>query len=140
MSLEANKNVVRRMIEEDLNTGDPAITDILFATDFVDHTNPPGMQHGWEGHKAILSLFRAAFPDVKWTITEMIAEGDKVMVGLIWRGTHLGDFFGIPATGKFVEVRGTHVLRVSNGRIAEHWGNDDDLGLMRQLGIVPEMG
>lgn len=139
MSIEANKTLIRRMIEEDLNTGDPAVTEQVFATDFFDHTNPPGMQHGWEGHKQILKLFRAAFPDVMWTITDMIAEGDKVMVRLIWRGTHTGDFFGIPATGKTVEVHGTHLLRVANGRIVEHWGNDDDLGLMRQLGLVPEM-
>jgi predicted ester cyclase len=69
----------------------------------------------------------------------MIAEGDKVVARLYYRATQTGDFFGIPASGKTVQVNGTHVLRIANGKIAEHWGNDDDLGLMRQLGVVPEM-
>jgi len=140
MSAEDSKKLVRRLIEEDLNTGNPAAADVIVASDFFDHTNPPQWQHGLEGHKQVLAYFRSAFPDVKWTIEDMIAEGDKVMVRLLWQGTHDGDFFGIPPTGKKVSVMGTHLLRVANGKIAEHWGNDDDLGLMRQLGVVPAMG
>lgn len=139
MSLADNKQVARRLIEEDLNSGDPNTVDAVVAPDFFDHTNPPGMQRGVEGHAAILRLFRGAFPDVQWTIDEMLAEEDKVVMRLTWRGTHTGDFFGIPATGKRVEVHGTHIVRIANGRVAEHWGNDDDLGLMRQLGVIPEM-
>lgn len=139
MSLEQNKAVVRRLIEEDLNTNNRDIADEIFAVDFVDHTNPPQWKYGLESHKQVVAYFRNAFPDVRWTIVDMIAEGDKVMARLVYRGTHKGDFFGIPATGKQIEVPGTHLLRIANGKIAEHWGNDDDLGLMRQLGIVPEM-
>jgi steroid delta-isomerase-like uncharacterized protein len=139
MSLEQNKALVRRLVEEDLNGGNPAAADEIVAVDFVDHTNPPGLQYGLESHKQIVAIFRTAFPDVTWTIEDMIAEGDKVAVRLPMRGTHHGKFFGIPPTGKQVTVTGIHVLRVADGKIAEHWGNNNDLGLMQQLGVAPVM-
>ena len=138
MSLDENKRIVRRLVEEDLNSDDRDAADDIVAEDFFDHTNPPGMQHGLEGHKKIGALFHAAFPDVKWTITEMIAEGDKVVVRLPMTATHLGEFFGIAPTGRKVEIDGIHILRVANGKVAEHWGVNDDLLLMKQLGVVPE--
>jgi steroid delta-isomerase-like uncharacterized protein len=137
MQLEANKALVRRMFEQDLNTNDREAGEAFFAPDFYDHTNPPDMRQGIEGHKAIVRYFRSAFPDVRWEITEAIAEEDKVVVSVHWTGTHLGDFFGIAPTGKQVSVKGIHILRVADGHIAEHWGQDDDLGLMRQLGVIP---
>ena len=137
MSHEANKEIARRLIEEDLNTGDPAMAEAVVHPHFVDHTNPPGMQEGLDGHQQILKLFRSAFPDVKWTIQEMLADGDKVAMRLVWHGTHTGSFFGIPATGKLVEVQGTHIVRIEDSKVIEHWGNDDDLGLMRQIGALP---
>lgn len=72
-----------------------------------------------------------------WQIEDMLVDGDKVAVRTTFRGTHTGDFFGIPPTGKSVTVSGTHILRIADGKIAEHWGNNDDLGLMRQLGVIP---
>lgn len=134
MSAEQNKMLVRRLLEEDVSRGDEAVADEIIAPDFFDHTNPPGMQHGIEGHKAIVRLFRAAFPDQWWHIEDMVAEGDKVVARVLFRATHNGDFFGIPPTGKQVEMSGIHILRIAGGKIAEHWGNNDDLGLMRQLG------
>ncbi len=139
MSLDANKALVRRLIEEDLNRGDPAVADEIVAEDFVDHTNPPGLQHGRESHKQIVALFHAAFPDVTWTIEDMLAEGDKVVIRAPMRATHQGEFFGIPPTGKQVSISGIHILRIANGKIAEHWGNNDDLGLLQQLGVVPTL-
>src|SRR3712207_5954852 len=136
MSLEATKELVRRLVEEDLTPGDPAVADEIIADDFVDHTNQPGLQHGRESHKQVVALFHAAFPDVTWTIEDMVAEGDKVAARIPMRATHRGEFFGIPPTGRQVNISGTHILRIANGRIAEHWGNNDDLGLMQQLGIV----
>jgi steroid delta-isomerase-like uncharacterized protein len=134
---EQNKDLVRRLLEDDISQGDMAVAEEIIATDFVDHTNPPGMQHGLEGHKAIVTLFRGAFPDQWWQIEDMIAEGDRVVARTTMTGTHQGDFFGIPATGRAVRVCGVHILRIADGRIAEHWGNNDDLGLMRQLGVIP---
>jgi steroid delta-isomerase-like uncharacterized protein len=136
-TLTANKELVRRLLEVDVSEANEAVSDEIIHPDFFDHTNPPSMQHGIDGHKAIIRLFKAAFPDEKWVIQDMIAEGDKVVARVVCRGTHLGDFFGIPATGKQIEMTGVHILRIADGKIAEHWGNNDDLGLMRQLGVVP---
>ena len=137
MSLEHNKVLVRRLMEEDISQGDAQVAAAIIHPEFVDHTNPPGMQHGLEGHNAIVQLFRTVFPDLMWHIDDLIAEGDKVVARTTMRGTHLGSFFGIPPSGKPVEMTGVHILRIADGRIIEHWGNNDDLGLMRQLGAVP---
>ena len=135
--LEANKELVRRLLIDDISNGDEQVAEEIIHPDFHDHTNPPGMQHGLDGHKAIVRLFRAAFPDSAWLIEDLIAEGDRVAARTTLRATHLGDFFGIPATGKTVEVSGVHIVRIADGKVAEHWGTNDDLGLMRQLGVIP---
>src|SRR3712207_3394221 len=124
-----NKELVRRLLEEDISRGDEAVAAAIIHPDFIDHTNPPGMQHGLAGHLAIVRLFRAAFPDQWRQIEDLVAEGDKVVARTTMRGTQRGAFFGIPPTGKAVEMTGVHVMRIADGRIAEHWGNNDDLGL-----------
>lgn len=135
--LERNKELVRRLMVDDISRGDTATAAAIIHPDFFDHTNPPGMQCGLEGHNAIVALFRQTFPDMNWEIHDLIAEGDRVVARTTMTGTHRGDFFGIPPTGKPVSMDGVHVLRIADGRIAEHWGSNDDLGLMRQLGVVP---
>jgi steroid delta-isomerase-like uncharacterized protein len=134
---ERNKKLVRRLMEDDISRGDEATAEAIIHPDFFDHTNPPGMQHGLEGHKAIVRLFRAVFPDLEWRIDDLIAEGDKVVARTTMRGTQLGDFFGMPPTGRTVEMNGVHIMRIADGKIIEHWGSNDDLGLMRQLGAIP---
>jgi steroid delta-isomerase-like uncharacterized protein len=126
------------LLEDDISRGDVAVAERIIHPDFFDHTNPPGMQRGLDGHKAIVALFRTAFPDQWWQIEDLIAEGDKVVARTTMTGTHLGDFFGIPPTGRSVTLTGVHVMRVADGKIVEHWGTNDDLGLMRQLGAIPE--
>ena len=96
------------------------------------------MQHGLEGHLAIVRLFRAAFPDQWWQIEDLIAADDRVVARTTMTGTHLGDFFGIPPTGAHVTLPGVHIVRIADGRVAEHWGSNDDLGLLRQLGVIPD--
>jgi steroid delta-isomerase-like uncharacterized protein len=140
MSATDVKDIARRLIEEDLNTGDPEAARRIVAPDFYDHTNPPHLQHGLEGHLGVVDLFHTAFPDVRWTIDDMLAEDDRVAMRLTMRGTHRGDFFGIPPTGRPVEVGGTHVVRIRDGWVVEHWGHNDDLGLMRQLGVTTGEG
>ncbi len=135
--LEENRRLVRRLLEEDISQGNEAVADEIIHPQFVDHTNPPGMQHGIEGHKAVVRLFRAAFPDLEWQINDCLAEGDRVAVRTTMRATHQGDFFGIPATGQPVTVTGIHIVRIADGKIAEHWGTNDDLGLLRQVGTLP---
>jgi steroid delta-isomerase-like uncharacterized protein len=132
------KSLVRELLEDDISRGDEAVAERIIHPDFVDHTNPPGMQHGLAGHQAIVRLFRTAFPDQWWQIEDLIAEGDKVVARTTMTGTHQGDFFGIPPTGRSVTLAGIHIVRVADGRVIEHWGNNDDLGMMRQLGVIPE--
>jgi steroid delta-isomerase-like uncharacterized protein len=135
---EENKTLVRRLMEDDISRGDREVAAQIIHPDFFDHTNPPGMQHGLDGHNAIVALFRGVFPDLEWRIDDLIAEDDKVVARTTMSGTQLGDFFGIPPTGKRVSMTGVHVMRIADGKIIEHWGSNDDLGLMRQLGAIPE--
>jgi steroid delta-isomerase-like uncharacterized protein len=90
--------------------------------------------------KPNLIAFRAAFPDWHCEIEDFVAEGDRVVNRWIGRGTHKGDFFGIPATGKSVTLTGVTEHRVENGKIVNDWSVGDQLGLMQQLGAVPSPG
>ena len=81
-------------------------------------------------------MMRSAFPDLHLTIEDMIAEGDKVAMRSSWNGTHQGEFMGIPATGRRVTVSQIDISRIADGRMVEHWGQLDALGLMQQLGVV----
>ncbi len=139
MSTEANKALVRRWVEEVLNKGNLAAIEELFAPDFVDHTNPPDWPPGREGHKQIMTVFHTAFPDFHYGIEHEVAEGDMVMVRGTYHLTHKGEFFGIAPTGKQVTTTGMHLLRLAAGELVEHWCNNDDLGTMRQLGVVSYM-
>jgi predicted ester cyclase len=137
MSIETNRRLVRRMIEEVINANDEAAREEVVHPDFHDPTNPPGMRHGLDGNRQIVALFHRSFPDVRWDILDMIAEGDIVVVRLAMTGTHRGEFFGIAPTNRRVTVEGIHLLRMRDGKIAEHRGINDDLGFMQQLGVVP---
>ena len=98
------------------------------------------MPGGLEGFKAFFTMLRAAFPDLRYAVENVLAEGDLVAGHLTVRGTHRGEFMGVAATGRQVTWTETHVGRVENGKLVEHWGNSDDLGLMQQLGAVPSPG
>lgn len=135
--LERNKELVRLLMEEDISRGRVDIANQIIHPDFFDHTNPPELQRGQTGHNGIVAYFRAAFPDLEFRIEELIAEGDRVVARTTMLGTHRGEFFGIEPTGAAVTVAGVHILRIQDDRIAEHWGVNDDLYLMRQLGVVP---
>jgi steroid delta-isomerase-like uncharacterized protein len=104
---------------------------------FVDHQALPGLPPGREGFKALNVMFRSAFPDVWVDVDAIVAEGDRVAARWTSTGTHQGDLFGIPATGRKVKVTATVVYRVEDGRLAEGWINRDDVGMMRQLGVIP---
>lgn len=136
MSTEANKAVVRRWAEEVLSKGNLTTIDELFAADYVDHTNPPGWPPGSIGHKQIIALYHTAFPDFHYTIEQEIAEGDMVVIRGTYQMMHQGEFFGIAPTGKRATTTGMHLFRLADGKIVEHWCNNDDLGVMRQLGVV----
>jgi steroid delta-isomerase-like uncharacterized protein len=140
MSTEENKAIDRRLVEEGFNKGNMAILEEFIAVDCVDHAAPPGMPPGREGVKQFFAMFRSAFPDLHFTIEDVVAEGDKVVTRSTWHGTHRGDFLGLPATGKQVAVTGIDITRYADSKAVEHWGNQDLLGLMQQLGVIPSQG
>jgi steroid delta-isomerase-like uncharacterized protein len=137
MSVEENKAIFRRIVEEGFNKGNLAIVDELVATNHVNHTDNV---HGPEEYKQFITMYRTAFPDLHMTIEDQIAEGDKVVNRWTSRGTHKGDLMGIPPTGKQTTVTGMYVARIIGGKIVEEWGNFDALGMMQQLGVVPPPG
>jgi steroid delta-isomerase-like uncharacterized protein len=137
--IESNKAMFREYIEEVWNKGDLAAMDRYFAVDHFDHSSPPGQGQGLAGLKPIFAMFQSAFADVQVSVDDQIGEGDKLVCLNTFRGTHQGSFFGIPATGRRVTVTQTHTFRIADGKMAEHWSNSDDLSMLRQLGVIPEL-
>jgi steroid delta-isomerase-like uncharacterized protein len=141
MSTEQNKALVRRLMEEVINQGNTSLVDELFAPDFVEHEElPPGIPSGIEAVKTLFTMFHSAFPDFQVTVDDLIAEGDKVVVRSTWSGTHKGEFMGIPPSGQSVSFGVYDIIRMAGGKVVEHWGQMDNMGLMQQLGVVPAAG
>src|SRR5688572_11546977 len=128
MSLEENKTIMRRMIEELWNQGKMEVADELFA---ADHVAPdlPMVPAGPDGVKMIAGMFLSAFPELHMGIAGIIAEGDKVVARFTGTGTHKGDFMGVPATGKSVKFGEVGILQIKNGKIVKSWYNLDQFGL-----------
>jgi steroid delta-isomerase-like uncharacterized protein len=133
---EQNKSLVRRVIEEVYNQGNLAVADELSASDLVIHLTSQEIR-GREGAKQYVAALRAAFPDLHMTIEDKIAEGDRLVTRWTARGTHMGEFQGIPPTGKQVRVAGTDIDRIADGKAVECWSHVDELGMMQQLGAIP---
>jgi steroid delta-isomerase-like uncharacterized protein len=139
MLLETNKTISRRFFEEAFGKGNLNVLDEIIASDHVN-SGPgalPELPTGPEGAKQLVTVYRNAFPDVRFTVDEQIAEGDNVVTRWTADGTHKGELQGIPATGKSSTVTGIAVDRIVNGKIAETWGIFDQFGMMHQLGVIP---
>jgi len=139
MTTETNKAIIRRIVEEIQNRDNLALIDELLAPNFVNHTPAPGLPPDREGIKQLLSMFRAAFPDGSMTIEDMIAEGDKVVSRKTYRGTHQGEFLGIPPTGRHITIGLIDIMRLVDGKVVEHWNIGDDLSMLQQLGVLPPL-
>src|SRR5262245_48542827 len=133
MSAETNKAHARRIPLEAYNKGEVAVFDEVVVETVIDHFPPPGFTSGRQCYKLFVPALRNAFPDIQTTIDLEIGDGEKVVHRLTTRGTHKGDFMGIPATSKQVMWTETHILRFENNKVVEHWGNADQSGLMMQL-------
>jgi steroid delta-isomerase-like uncharacterized protein len=133
-SSEAAKAVVRRNTEEVQNGGKFEVFDELFADDFLDHTPQPGRTPDKEGARQLYKSLRAAFPDFFADIHWQVADGDRVTTYKTYYGTHLGEFLGVAPTGREIQFETVDVMRVRNGKIAEHWGVANLFSLMQQLG------
>jgi predicted ester cyclase len=139
MSLDENKALVRRLFDEVWSGGNFALLDELLAPGFVDHAAQMGGGDPTAGgFKTQVRLFRAAFPDGRSQIEDLIAEGDRVVARWTDGGTHRGAWMGVAPTGKRVTMTGIDIYRIEQGRITDYWCNEDELGLLRQLGAVPE--
>jgi steroid delta-isomerase-like uncharacterized protein len=137
---EQNKAIVRRLFAELWSNGNLSLADQLFTPNYTHHdSSSPDFGHGPESERKRATLYRTAFPDLHLTIEDIIAEGDTVMTRWTCRGTHKGDLNGIAPTGKQVTISGMTVARLANGKLAEGYVNWDALGLMQQLGVVPQL-
>jgi steroid delta-isomerase-like uncharacterized protein len=140
-SAEENKAVARRWFEDLFNTGDLEVADEIIAPDHVNHDPTlPDIPPGSEGQKQVVNLYRGAFTNAHISIEDQVAEGDKVVTRWRGSGTHQGELMGVAPTGNQVTITGITINRVSEGKIAESWTNYDALGMMQQIGAVPEPG
>ena len=134
---DANKALLRRMVDEVLNKKNLEIIPELVADNYIDRNASAGQPQGIQAFIRARINRNTAFPDWHVTLDDVIAEDDKVVARATGRGTHQGPFMGIAATGKSVSTTWTVIYRVAHGKLAEHWINSDDVGLLRQLGANP---
>ena len=138
MSTDTNKEIVRRLAVEPWE-GNIGVIDELVAADYVGRDPSQPDMHGPEGVKGFVTTYLAAFPDGKITIDAQLAEGDLVATHWTGTGTQTGELMGIPPTGKQVTVPGITISQVKDGKVVEEWTNWGTLGLLQQLGAVPEL-
>jgi steroid delta-isomerase-like uncharacterized protein len=138
MTLEENKQVIQRFHEQVWNQGNLAMIDELVSPDYRMHMPLPTPDR--EGLRQFVSMIHDAFPDWHETIEDVIAEGDRVVLRGIIRGTQQGAYMGLPPTGKAIRMTTMYIFRLAEGKIVEDWGEADSLGMMQQLGALPQMG
>lgn len=131
-----NKAIVRRFIDEIFVEGRPETVDELLADDFVAHTWP-STGHPKDDLKSAIDRASKGLANPAFTIDDMIAEGDQVAVRLTTSATQVGEFMGMPPSGKTYRIEEIHIFRVRNGKVTEHWHQFDQMGLMKQLGAMP---
>ena len=121
-----------------LNAKDMATMESLIADHFLDNDAMPGMAPGRQGMIDMMGMFVGAFPDLNVVVDHWVAEGDLVAGVMTTKGTQTGEFMGMPASGKKFSVREMHMVRVANGKMAEHWGLANEMSMMQQLEFMPE--
>jgi len=135
MSVEENKKIVRRY-QEIYNSNDLGALDEVVSQGLLTPKIMPGIPTGIEGAKAAHRIMLAGFPDYQTIIDDLFAEGDKVAARITMSGTNTGSFMGIPPTDKHVSFTGIYIARIANGKIVEHWGEEDGVSLLQQLGVL----
>lgn len=139
MSIEANKKTVARFYETVLNGGDLGALEQLATPDYEEHDPLPGQGTGRDGLRDRVQAIASALGQ-RFTVEDVIAEGDRVVVRWTGSGTHVGEFMGIPATGRSFTIAGIDVYRVADRKMAEHWHVVDQFALLQQLGLLPQQG
>jgi steroid delta-isomerase-like uncharacterized protein len=135
---EENKALARKFLRM-FESGDSGMADEIVDAGYINH-DAPDPNIGSEGLKAAVTNFKKALPDARVEIAFQIADGDKVATRYTWRGTHQGEYYGVPATGERLNWTVTTTFRIAGGKIREAWINYDRLGVMQQLGVVPTPG
>lgn len=133
--LEKNKALARRLLYELWNEENFEVVDKLIAIDYDGHSST--VINGPQGAKQFIPILRRALPDFKFTVLDQVAEADKVATRWMIRGTHEGEFQGIPPSGREIEINGITIFRIDDGLLVDGWTSEDILGLMQQLGAVP---
>jgi steroid delta-isomerase-like uncharacterized protein len=139
MAVDENKAVVRRyneIIQQFFQGGDVNGFDEVCAPDLVHH-GPAIMPRDLPGLKQMVPVFRATFPDIEIVTEDLVAEGDRVVDRVTVRGTHQGEFMGIPPSGQPIELHEIHIARIVDGKIVERWTQFDMFGLLQQIGGIP---
>ena len=136
MSIKENKALIRRAYEL-MNRRELDAYFELLSPDYIEHHTTMGDSSLEQIIQGVPTFF-TAFPDIHATIEDMLAEGDRVAIRVIWRGTHKGDFMGIAPTGNKIEMTNTAIFRIADGKWAETWATTDDLRLIQQLGVIPK--
>ena len=140
MSIDTNKALVRRWVEEGWNAGNLAVIDAIYAPNVVQHDpSSPAPVTSSEALKGYVGSFLTTFPDLHFTIDDLLAEDDKVLWRFTSQATHTGPLMNIPPTGKHATVTGMVLFRVANDKIAEVWVNFDTLGMLQAIGVIPAM-
>ena len=139
MSLEENKQLVRRYQEIYNNNNLEALGEVL-ADDLLTPRIMSGVPQGLEGARAAHRIMLLGFPDYQTVIEDLVAEGDRVAARITMTGMHKGDFMGIAATNIHVKFTGMYIVRIQEGKIVEHWGEEDSISLLTQLGAMPKIG
>lgn len=137
MTTDDNKALVQRFFDQVINQRNlAALAQFVPPGGAVNHTVPAGLPQ--QGNQ-LLGLYLAAFPDAQATVEDLLADGDKVVARVSFRGTHQGAFRGIAPTGKQITLMGIHIFRITNGQVVEHWGLMDRLAALQQLGVAPSL-
>jgi steroid delta-isomerase-like uncharacterized protein len=136
-----NHAATTRRLYDLINVGDFEGFGQLLADDFVEHEDLPVQAAGLEAPKRLFTMFRAGFPDMRWTAEDVLPSGDKVVARVRVTGTHQGEFMGIPPTGKSIDVQLIDIIRFGDDGLGhEHWGVFDQMKMMQQLGVAPAPG
>ncbi len=138
MTMETNEQIMR-LFTEFINTASEGLANEIISPEAIFHVpGRPEPMRGPAGYLAIIAMMRGGFPDIQWTLEEIIAEDDRVAARFTMRGTHQGTFFGVPPTGNKVQVQAMNFYRLSSGQFVEEYGQPDLLGLLQQIGAVPK--
>jgi steroid delta-isomerase-like uncharacterized protein len=136
MSKESSQAALGKFAEA-VNTGNYDLFDQVAAADCTDHDPADGQVPGPQGYRAFFSGMRTAFPDMQVAVEALVQDEDSIAFAYTLTGTHTGPLMGVPATGKKVKIRGLQISKFEDGMMTERWGSSDELGLLKQLGVIP---